>query len=393
MNCPKCNTPNPQGALYCQMCYEILMHDASRQYRQAAHQLRRTRQKEAEQSSGPSFSKELAEAIQALPWKAGIRTLKDFFIQNRQGFLMGGGLIVAGVGLSIYCSPLTRLHLYGTRLEYRLPKQPTLRYLVGLHTDMQIWTERAAEIGLRVSSMQSDETGSVTMRLTSATRERQILAVNPQEWIALERIGETLHSQRIPVGHPSLAPGKVLLDRHGEVIRRIGTQSTRLGRSLLFMMPAWPQGTKRAGRRWEEPIQWVEPLGDWKIFWRGKLRWMVEDFESCNEASCIRLTYQADLTPAIWESPGWAQGLVRSVHYSGNNHGEALFSNRERRLLSNNYWEEGTLTVGLTDIERAPIENRVGSGRLRKHFPRHVPAKVPGDLSIRLKNRLEIQKI
>jgi hypothetical protein len=392
MNCPKCNYPNPQGSLYCQLCYETLMHDAAKKYRQEVHRERRKRQEDFDTTEGPTLKEALHQSVKSIDWGLIRLQLREILTQNFPALLMGGCLVVLGVAILTYHLPLTRLRLYGVRFGYRL--NPVVsRYLVGIHTDAQVWTVKGDTLDLPVNGSLTEETASLTMQPLHPARGRYSLAVQPHEWIESDHSGSAWHLKKISLQHPSLAPRTITLNRRGMVIERGGGKSVRLGRCLPFLCPTWPKGSYRPGDHWEESVEWIERLADWKIYWRGWLHWKLEDYQPCFGETCASLAYRASLVPTLWETPAWAQGITRSVHFTGTGHGHVLFGTEERRLLSNTYAEEGTVIVTISDLRRVPLPNRVGRSRLRKHLPLQLRRPEPGAILIQLHNKLDLRKI
>src|SRR5262249_35780177 len=133
---------------------------------------------------------------------------------------------------------------------------------------------------------------------------------------------------------------------------------------------------------------WITAYGDWKIYWRGRLHWCLNETTSVGGAVGLRLSYDARIAPSLWETPSWAHGLVRQVSYVGTNRGQAVFNTRTHQLDSNDFTQDGALSIQVNDLYHIPIEVRVG------RTPRHRGGSnaQPGVLIFQIKETLDIRK-
>lgn len=384
MNCPKCRYSNPQGVTYCQMCYEVLNRSASFNIH---HAIKQKKQKEEEATARPLADDPTVAAVreflQQIDWNALSLFFKGLFHQYRKGFA-SVALGAAALGYLVYVlSPHTQHRLTGTRLEHHFSAKTPATYLVGFHTESKNWSERQGQLDTPLENIQSDETGSVKIEVIARSRKTKTIKVHAREWINTEQTSHGRVTTTIVSTHPSLKAATVTLDKGGFVMERQNPLSLRLGRCLDFVLPRWPKGRHRRGDRWNEPVEWVEALGSWKIFWKGEFHWTLEDYETYDQVACAHLSYRAELTPHVWAAPPWAQGGIQGIRFSGQGKGDAYFDHKVSRLFANTFSYEGTLTLPITNVGRIPRKQRIG---------RKV-AEVPGDIMIQFKNKVEIRKL
>src|SRR6185437_4675285 len=188
------------------------------------------------------------------------------------------------------------------------------------------------------------------------------LTVRAQEWIQITHEGDQSHSRSIPLRHPSLAPAALRLDARGNLPPRAPlVQTSRIGKCLPVLLPSFPLKTLRSASRWNESIQWVESMGEWKLYWAGTLSWKVAGQAPCGSDTCLKLTYTPELHPQVWAAPAW---MGRSVHpvrlEKGVFEGEALFDPHQGRLISNTLCYAGTLRMKIDDLDAIPWDLRIG---------------------------------
>src|SRR5439155_21743194 len=153
-------------------------------------------------------------------------------------------------------------------------------------------------------------------------------------------------SHTLPLNHPSLAAARVILNKKGALLERRSTLSPRVAKSLPFLTPRFPPGASRRGQTWEEPVEWIDVYNDWKFHWAATLHWTLGELEPCGDNACARLTYQADLRPQLWAAPSWAApGVKRAAAQVSLTNGVALFDVRHKRIVSNVFSYDGTLTL------------------------------------------------
>jgi len=397
MNCPKCSYPNPQGVTYCQMCYEVFNRSAADRYLHAQRRARRQKEsgspppaketfREAPSISFPHVRNFLSQIDWAGMANRSIWILIDFFRTYYKELGMGAGLLTLG-GLAFYfTSPAQRLSMFGSRLEYVYSTRKSVTYLIGTHTDLKSWSERDARLDTPLETSQRDEMGNVTVTATTLQKKSQKILFQPTEWI-VNQSGQI--SQSIPLSHPSLKPCAVIL-KQGKIVNRTMTPTTRLGRALAFLAPRWPLGAQHTGSQWDEPVEWVQTLGDWKIQWKGKLHWKIDGVESWDKVNCLHLRYTAEVQPSLWESPDWARGGVHRVTYQGTAIGDVCFDRNQHQIFSNDFLQDGMLTIPIDNIYRIPPELRVGRTP-RRHWGQNVSPE-QGTIILQMKNRLGIHK-
>jgi len=383
MNCPTCKYANPPGATHCGMCYEVFNRSAADSYMRSVRRerLQAQRQPPSATSSLQPVAREINDTIKNIDWAGLFRGLWGFVHHYRKS--MGIVFAVAGVAIlaDFLSSPAVRFSAYGSRLTYSFKNQKKTKYLVGLQTNVKIWSERQGQLDTPIDQFQVDNIGNVFLQKKDNSKDHALITMTPQEWIEIIRRGERTESRNIPLDHPTLAPMSVQIDGHGTLVQRYYRFSPRLAKSLDFLMPSFPRGTVRKGWAWTEPVQWVEMIGDWKIFWGGDLRWTVVGQANCGDTTCDQLEYQADLQPRLSSVPAWASGAVRIVNYHGTASGLALFDAHHGRLFSNSFRYDGMLRIPISDLSRIPRTLRVGR-RVRG----------PGELVFDYKSRIEIHQ-
>src|SRR5262249_29210925 len=127
-----------------------------------------------------------------------------------------------------------------------------------------------------------------------------------------------------------------------------------------LILPRWPTKSVRPGDRWDESVEWVQAIGDWKVLWKGQLHWTMIGLDHRDETSCLHMNYQANLIPHLWDTPGWAHGAVRDPHFVGTVSGDACFDSNKRQLFANEMNQEGALRVAISNLYKIPVELRVG---------------------------------
>jgi hypothetical protein len=386
MKCPVCQYPNPPGSPYCGLCHEVLSRSAARTYLEATHRARRHAEPKADPALATADMKDsmaqVVSVIKEIDWKPRVQKACEFVFRHKKIFLYGLAACLTWGLIRYLFSPSFRVTVFGHRLMMEVPRNRSLQYLVGLQTEIKMWSEFQGRLDTPMANSKSNEMGRVEIERAPQVAKTPIpLKVRVLEWIQVFSDGQSTQSHSIAPNHPTIAPGKVLLDREGRVLeRRVGI-TPRLGKSISFLFPRFPKGALRSDTNWEEPVEWVETLGEWKIHWFGKLQWTLHDPAPCHQETCSRLTYQAHLSPSLSEVPDWAKGAVRHATLEGlSTQGEADFDGRHRRLVSNVFAYEGTLRMPITNLARIPWGMRVG------HRVRGA-----GELLLFFKNKIDLR--
>jgi len=272
-------------------------------------------------------------------------------------------------------------------MQYSFSKNNPPRYLLGFRSELNSWSERGGRLDTPLITMTRDEMGNAETRVESAPKGGHKIVFQPQEWIINESGGL---SQPIPLNHPSLKPAGMILNARGRIVSRINGNTTRMGRCLNFIAPNWPAGTQRPGAKWDEPTEWVEMIGDWKIIWKGKLHWKVAGVQRWESTSCLHLTYTADVKPSIAQIPGWAKGGLGTPTYSGTGSGDACFDRKANQIEANNFIQEGVISIPIDNVYRIPPDIRVG--RTPRHRWGESITAERGTLRFQIKNRLGVHK-
>ncbi len=317
--------------------------------------------------------------IPAIRWGWMIQRLWVRLHRRRLGLALGCALIVLMVGVVLYLSPENHLRIYGSRLENIIPTQESPMFFVGITNEYKIWSEKHGSIDTPMISGQTQETGSIVLESSEQGKARKV-TVRSHEWM----IDETGHAgvRLVPPTHPSLTPGIAELNAANVMTKRPTAASTRVGRTLPLVLPDWPDGLSRRGRTWSEPVEWLEQIGEWKIFWKGTLRWTLNDFSKCDDDPCAELSYVANVTPHLWEAPSWAQKGLGTSRFTGQGSGRVRFDNRKHMILSNSLEYDGTLTLPIDNIARIPRNERIG----------RTPNAQPGLIVLQFHSKLDIRK-
>ncbi len=399
MKCPKCDYSNPTGATHCSLCSEVFNKSAADRYLHAQKRALRM-QRDApppEPEPEPAVVSEnvptrILTEIPRIDWaalfKRCTRIVVPFVQTYRKELGMVSGILLLGVLTIVYTSSAKRLELFGDRLPYVFRSSTPVIYLVGFHTELRSWSERGGRLDTPLDILQKDEIGHIVVTASPLRQKSTGVLLRPRDWIVMQ---SGLISQNVPLSHPSLAGiSKAVLNRQGVVLQRETNYSSRLGRASGFVLPRWPEGTRRPGNHWEEPVEWVQAIGDWKILWKGRLHWKMGPWGMRDGTPCIHLTYQAELRPSLWDTPDWARGAVRNVSFNGTSAGDAYFDTRRHQLFSNDFGQDGALRIAINDIYRIPPDLRVGRGPR----PRlgHRAAPVPGTIVIQIKEKVGVHK-
>ena len=404
MNCPNCNYPNPQGVTHCQMCYEVFNKSAADRY---LHAQRRARMQRGDPPPPSTPKPPSGQAIPEAPFAAPPRILQEsgptidwgalftktaerlFHLarSHRKELGLAAALILLGILFLRVTSPRTRLQVFGSRLDFAFPSNSSTTYLVTHRTDVKSWSELGGRLDTPLPPLLRDEIGTLVLKASAPKKRAQYVVLHPKEWI-LTASGSL--TQNIPLTHPSLKPARATLKFRGPVLTRDAPSSTRLGHAMLFLLPRWPAATRRPGSQWEEAVEWVERIGDWKIIWKGRLVWELAGLETREGIPCIHLTYRADVRPRFGAVPSWAQGRVGQPTFQGASIGDAYYDPRGRRLLSNDFDQAGALRFSIKNIYLIPSDMRVGRTP-RRRWGRPASA-LPGAIVLQIKNKFGLHK-
>src|SRR5258708_6609679 len=142
--------------------------------------------------------------------------------------------------LSFLLSASLWYHLFGKKLRYAYSDQTTSQYLVGFKQKIKIWSERQGRLDTPIEDQNIDEMGNVVFEKVPGKQSRSAY-VHSREWIQIlnDSAGSTSHM--IPKRHPSLAGGRIILDKKGLVQERRYALSPRMGKSLPFLAPRFPK--------------------------------------------------------------------------------------------------------------------------------------------------------
>jgi hypothetical protein len=369
LECPYCRYPNSYASATCAVCHEPL----PRGRREAMSLLGI--------QDPPKFA--LRNPADLPPVQVGrlrslLRRLQAFWkkrhlIQKIALSIVAAALLAtAGWGVHVVRRHAWQMAL-GRSFAYRFFPYSNYRYLVRFQNDIEMWTMRNNQLDLRYDTAHIDETGVLTLSTMYKTARRQTMQIDPSDWIG-----------RTPVTteDPSLQPGLIILDQDGVVVSRDSEKAARCGKTLPFLMPAFPKGSHPLGDSWTESIHWTDDLGPWKIEWQAVLHWTFKGHQPGADGPVDQLGYVAELTPRLARVPSWARELVTSTHFLGEAAGTALFDPRLNQLVLNSFAYNGKLWIALSDVGRAPAYREQRGGRLHQ----------AGSIVLQLRNSLDVTR-
>jgi hypothetical protein len=384
------------------MCYEPFNKSAADRY---IHAQRRARRDELRDSGTPSPDLDMSRSdnvpirilqeTEHFDWAGLTRQIIKFFkfatrsvLQYRKELGLASAIIFLGVLTIFYLSPTNRLQMFGGRFRYSFPAKKRPDYLVMTHLDLKSWSERQSRLDTPLGTQEKNEIGHIVITPAPAKSKKRWVLLQARDWI-INQSG--VISQTLPMSHPSLAGiSKATFDKSGVLIDFPDNYSSRLGRLSKLVIPQFPTESVRPGDQWDESVEWVQAIDDWKVLWKGQLHWESRGLSSREGKSCMELAYRAEMTPHLWETPAWARGAVHGLHFSGTSTGRACFDTRAHQLLSNDLATEGALRMELKDIYRIPIEMRVGREPRRRWG--HRASAAPGTLILDIHEKLDVHR-
>ncbi len=287
-----------------------------------------------------------------------------------------------------YFSPMTRLELYGVRLFHHVATKAPATFLFGWESVLESRTEQGGRMDTPLINATMNEVSSLLVERERGASAQDILHVQPKEWIKSIKNALDFKNETVPLNHPSIAEGRVRVDKQGTLIERAGdgpgiheVPFWRMSRALQFLFPAFPKGSLRKEATWTDHVEWTDTISEWRIGWKADLRWVVKDFEIVYEKPCARLVYEATLTPRILQEPVWVGGAGKTIQYNVQGSGEVLYSIKEKSLISNTFDYTGTLMIPIPDLELVPDTQRVGD----------VLIMGKGDVVLKFKNKLDVR--
>jgi len=383
MECPKCKYANGPGALYCQLCYEVLLKSAAKSYLHSAHQERK-RTNALENNEEPSEPlMDLATAKQYIQWDVVFEKLWELLSKNRKGLLLGSAACLSLMTITFLSLKTTRLHLFGIAFDYRLPKTEKMPYLIGFRYDIAMWSQSEGRMDTPFPKIDTEETGTIQLKPQSTQKMFRPYKVEASQWIKTTTLPTGPQTEQIDGRHASLAPAILIIDKNGTLLDRRQNLSSRLGRSVPFLIPRFPQGTFKPGKQWHEKVEWIDTVGEWKIYWHGILTWTFVDYVEENTNHMAKLIYTASLVPNLWEAPAWAGKMHIPLSFSGNAGGEAIWNIQEHVLTRNNFTYNGQLHIPIPELKKIPWVHRVG----------RLLATGPGEVVMEFNDRIDARKL
>lgn len=372
---------NPSKAEHCAFCYERFRNvSAADTYLKA---IRRVRDKErmAEpapvEPAAPSPSK--IPSIQ-IPWDHLRQSLRQGFSRyGKAGAAVLGGLLfflLIEEGLD----PATRFHYLGAQLTYA-PSPKPLTYVTGSSAETRRWAERSGQMDTPLGDVHGTEVGTIKVESHKTQDKTELLTVSSNNWMLTHGAGTVAAGHVLNNGTPLLAAATMELDRRGRVIHRHEGASIRMARSMQLLVPQWPAKRLRAGDTWTDATDWSDTLEAWTFHWAVVRHWRLADPTPCGDHLCVRMTYDAVLTPHIADAPQWmAHAHWAIAPLTGS--GEAVFDMTAHQMVSHRVEYAGVVRAAIADLSDIPSELRVG----------HRAFHVAGEIIFDLKNSLSLQR-
>jgi len=372
---------NPQQAEHCAFCYERFRNvSAADTYLKA---MRRARDKERSAEGVPvepvAPSHATTPAIQ-IPWDRLMRSFRQGLSRyGKAGAAVLGGLLfflLIEEGLD----PAVRLHYVGARLTYA-PSPKPLTYVTGSTVEARRWAERSGQMDTPLGDVRATEVGTIKVESHKTKNKTELLTVSSNNWMLTEGEGTIASGHVLNNGTPLLSPATIELDRRGHVLHRRPGASIRMARSLQLLTPPWPAKRLRLGATWTDTTDWSETLDAWTFRWTVVRRWRLADPAPCADHFCVRMTYDAVLTPHIADAPHWmAHAHWALTPLTGS--GEAIFDTTAHQMVSHRVEYAGVVRAAIDDLSDIPSGLRVG----RRAF------QAAGEIIFDLKNNLSLQR-
>jgi len=291
------------------------------------------------------------------------------------------GILVIVFGLAYYLSPITRLELYGTKLEHMVGFNGPVNYLIGWHSQSHSWSEVNGHMDTPLGDDSTDEISTIRVERLPGTPTEIKLIFRPVEWVRSIKDKSGFISQTIPLNHPSIAPVTLLLDKQGTLLERSAGSVWRLEGAVQFMIPKFPKGSMKRGSRWQEHLEWTETSDGWKFGWKADLQWTVQGFKTCYGDPCAQLAYEATIQPSLLQEVFWSQGADRDIHFTGQAHGEALYNIKQKFLISNTLDYQGKIAIHVHNLKEIPESLRIGA----------LPVANEGDIVLQIENKIDVR--
>lgn len=367
MKCPTCQSENKPGREYCEMCYEPFTRSAADTYQRA---IKRARAREAgeipqlEEASParsqakprydrPSVLQPLLESAAARLWAW------------RRVALVVVGLLVAYVLVTKIVSPGTRFALFGARLAYSPPAKGEAKYVVGTMTEATRWAERAGQLYAPMGGpARVDDIGTLSFQPGKRTSSRGWQpTLSSLNWLVTRRDAARMTSQVLPRNHETLGAVRLAIDAKGQVTSR-GTKSpARVAKAAVFIFPWTPKRRVKPGATWTDTAEWTDTVDGWTLRWAVERRWKAVEMLPCGEHDCVRLVYDAALTPRVALQPAWASS-VRWEPLKVQGRGDALFDIDAKAVRTHALEYDATLRGRVPNLAVIPDTVRVG----RRYF-------------------------
>lgn len=383
MNCPVCKCPNPAGATHCSMCYEVFNRSAAQTYLQAIRRERRQSEEAPDDNEAIIKSQHVVNEepsfLSKINWVDLINGAAGFVARFwKLGAALVALLVLGSLMSNLFSTAFWYRH-NGKKFSYAFSDKHNSPYLVGMKQNIKIWSERQGRLDTPLDKQSTDEMGNLLFVKAPGTSSGAV-NVAAKEWIQILNQEGNTTSKSIPQNHPSLAAGKILLDKQGLVLERRSALTPRLGKSLPFIALRFPKGSLKPGKTWTESIQWVDDYNGWKVAWSGTLHWSLGEMDVCGQNQCAEIRSLADLKPRLVDTPDWAAGAMGALTGKASASSLAQFDFSRHKLIGHAFAYQGLLRISIRSLERIPMEFRVG---------RRV--KGPGDIVIYVDNKVDVR--
>jgi hypothetical protein len=370
------------------MCYEVFNRSAAQAYLQAIRREKRERDEgrgAPEESAGATITSQRVvhqkeSILSQIDWVALQQKGRELFKKYWKWLVVGVTVVTAWALLDLLFSASLWYDLLGKKFRYAYSDPKGMQYLVGIKQNVKVWSERQGRLDTPMETRFTDEMGNVLFE-RNTDKKNPAVRVKVREWIQILKDDIGSASRGIPLNHPTLAGGKILLGKNGEIQERHHSNSSRLGKSLVFLTPRFPKGSLKQGKTWTENIEWVDDFGGWTIRWSGVLRSQLGELKPCHPSMCAEIRTIADIKAQLKGAPEWARGSTSGAQGQASGRGTIQFDASNKRLAGHNFSYQGQVLIPVRSLEIIPMELRVGR-RVRG----------PGVIVINLDNSISIQK-
>lgn len=387
MNCPNCKSENDAVAEYCTFChapFKKKMHSAAETYLKAMKRHRETTPIEELNNPAAPSAQGKPPAPPLLPkvdWAGYAQGAWNLVMAYRRplALFVAGLLLIAGV-LFISSSGFWFSTL-GAKPGYHFSPKASPSYIVGFQSQIKRWAERQGQLDTPMGEIKIEEIGTLsTESVGGKTKSSSAVRLRDREWLIAVHRSDRTDSKTYP-GRTTADPAGATLNASGQVSAR-HAETPRLAKSAAFLFIWFPTSRLKAGRTWNDTVEWIDTLGGWTVRWRALRQWRVIGLVPCGEKPCVQIAYRAELTARDFTAPDWMSEARWSVASPVVGQGEVVFDTQHHQLVSHSLDYAATLRASVRDLGRIPSDLRVGSRVFH----------TAGEVVIDCKNRVSLQR-